>query len=77
MAALAIQMHSETPRRAPSLRPPPKAMAAGGSYGASDKQRGIKMDYTFYFAPGAGNISRRSLGYSGGSVWLNNFASQN
>ena len=33
MAALVIQMHSETPRR---------------------KQRGIKMDYIFYFAPGGG-----------------------
>ena len=37
MAALVVQMHSETPRR---------------------KQRGIKMDYTFYFAPGGGKYNQ-------------------
>jgi len=32
-------------------------MAAGGSYGASDKQRGIKMDYLFFFAPRGGEYN--------------------
>jgi len=52
-----LELRNEPPRRAPSLRPPPKAMAAGGSYGASDKQRGIKMDYLFYFAPRGGEYN--------------------